>query len=161
MPDFAQFFWATERKPLHFVTRDQPNLPHDIAFLSSYLHDAEFLHSSVKRKRTTVSIYIERDCWEIGYGHNPHLPNESELLGARAVLTIGPVASLNWRKPRAVSKLQIRSVYLAFESNQEPALIFAGGDEWQLRLSFSDTPRIELRDVEMPRSGSTPTQLSK
>ena len=95
-PDFGKvfrdYFGCVPRKITYEVRMDA-NLPHDLAFLSSLIHDARFKMTDVNLRGKRLTININRDCWELGMDR----PDGAlELYIADSRLSISKVLSLDW-----------------------------------------------------------------
>lgn len=86
-PDFGQFFHLAAWRPLDYETRPGPNLLHELAYLSSYSHDARFRPDRMRYERKRLVIELERDCWEI-------LQATGKLPSVRSELSVRGVSSL-------------------------------------------------------------------
>jgi hypothetical protein len=154
-PDFSALFRRNTVTPLHFHVRNGASFVHDVQFLSSYLHDARFTPKDITKRGKTLSLIVERDCWELGFIQNSR---SSELHTAKSRLRITPVSAFHWEtsdeeKPRR--ELWIESIYLGashWETPEETELVISaphGG--WKLRVSVADDyGDIRLDDLETP-----------
>jgi hypothetical protein len=154
-PDFSALFRREKIAPIHFRVRDGACFVHDLHFLSSYLHDARFSASAVKKGGKKLSLVVERDCWE--FGHTKHA-RSSELHIAKSRLTITPVSGVRWtiRDPKLLEQeLWIESVYPGTPhweiSGASELVISAPHAGWRLCISIAeDFGDIRLDDLETP-----------
>ena len=146
LPDFGIYFRTNSRSPINFVSRDTPNLLHDMIFLRSYLHDATFETGDVHLTGNVLLIKMNRDRWELYKA-----PGELESIATR--LVIRPVLSLTWRpKPKVASKFFIRDLFLgeSFWDDSDKADVVLSGfgkNPSQLRIVVRDPFSIRLQDV--------------
>jgi hypothetical protein len=86
--DFGVFFHTESDKPVRYASRPfSANCRHDLIYLSSYLHDAEFRMDEVQCHRRTVTIKLNRARWELWRKLN-------ELIFIPSELTIRSVKSM-------------------------------------------------------------------
>ena len=93
-PDFTRLFretFGSRPKPLTYALREAPDLLHDLAFLTSLIHDARVLSQAIAAEDDRLVIPIERDCWELG------LSSDNALHTVESKLTFSGVASGEWR----------------------------------------------------------------
>jgi hypothetical protein len=89
---FSDYFGRVPRKITYEVRRDS-NCYHDMAFISSLIHDARFRLSDVNLRGKRLTIDMNRDCWELGMLDKK---GSSELHIADSRLTITSVVDLEW-----------------------------------------------------------------
>ena len=172
-PDFTKLFFdslgGTPRKQ-KFSVRHDACFDHDLKFLSSLIHDAEFTLRDIHRKNKTLTIRLQRDCWEFG-----RQGKSQQLLTTESELRISNVVSVEWlniiKDPPDIKgerkhpflphkndqKYQIsvlfvgESTYLTDERNLE--LIFCGYPGWwQLRVKLChEIWKIILQDMSDPK----------
>lgn len=172
-PDFTKLFFdslgGTPRKQ-KFSVRHDACFDHDLKFLSSLIHDAEFTLRDIQRKNKTLTIKLQRDCWEFG-----RQGKSQQLLTTKSELRISNVASVEWlnkirdrpslEDERKLSSLVYEkaqkheisvlfigeSTYLTDERN--PELIFCGYPGWwQLRVKLChEIWKIVLQDMSDPK----------
>ena len=58
--DFRALFLADSPDPIDFTSRGHPHLPHDVFYLSSYIHDAQFATHEVRLRNKMLRIPMER-----------------------------------------------------------------------------------------------------
>jgi hypothetical protein len=153
LPDFGTYFHTKSLSPIDFTCRTPPNLFHDLVFLSSYVHDAQFRIERIRLRGKTLKIPMERDRWEL-------YENLGRLESVSSQLTISPVFSMVWESegkplrkgtlPRS-REFSIRRVYLAesfWEDSDKGEIIFKchGKQQLKLRLTVSDVFVIHLED---------------
>src|SRR5215470_314073 len=86
--DFGFSFHTESDKPVRYASRPlSANGRHDLIFLSSYLHDAEFRMDQIQKHGKTVTIKLNRARWELERKLN-------ELIFIPSELTIRPVKSM-------------------------------------------------------------------
>jgi len=140
-PDFQALFfdWGENvARPLQYAVRHDSNLRHDIAFLSSLLHDAELLKVTHQGKK--VVCELQRDTWEL-YRKDQHVQS------IRSILSISPVSDEFQLLPgQTIDHLS------SFRSSIEPDSIlvrlhFSNGDECELVFPEFEF-RILLTDLQ-------------
>ena len=108
------YFQTDNRSPIEFVCREEANLWHDMVFLRSYPHDAEFEIDKVRLRGKVLRIPVHRDRWEL-------YKSSEQLESIATKLIISPVLALKWESMRKVArartssrsiKFYIRDVYL-------------------------------------------------
>lgn len=154
-PDFSALFRKAEVAPLSFSVRPGANAVHDVHFLSSYLHDARSSTPTLTRQGETLTILLNRDCWEFGYTATAL---GSELHIANSRLTISPVLEIRWKSKTEIPadrELWIESIYLGpahWEADEASELVITaphGG--WRIAISLAeDFGEIRLEDQEVP-----------
>ncbi len=87
--DFRSYFQTTSTDPIEFSSRPPPNLVHDLYYLSSYIHDAEFHIEQVQLRGNRLHIPMKRCRWELY-----DVAGNLETISSR--LTIRPVDSITW-----------------------------------------------------------------
>ena len=87
-PDFGADFGLDSPEKIEYSTRRPPLHDHDMLYLRSYIHDAEFLPTEIQLAEKILTIPLDRDCWELDYS--------SELLGVKSILEISDVISFSW-----------------------------------------------------------------
>ena len=155
LPDFSALFARDKVSRLHLRIRHDSNYPHDIAFLSGYLHDARLTPHQIVRRGKKLVIPLQRDCWELGITDHP---GSCELPTAKARLLISPVSSLQWEIQdiaRMQEELWLESIYLGpihWEAEEVSELVISGRHQgWKLRVSIADDfGEIRLDDLELP-----------
>jgi hypothetical protein len=87
--DFRSYFQTESTVPIEFSSRPPPNLVHDLYYLSSYIHDAEFGIGQVCLQGKKLRILMKRCRWERydAVGNLETIPSQ---------LTIQPVDSITW-----------------------------------------------------------------
>ena len=87
-PAFGADFGLDSPERIEYSTRQHPLHDHDMLYLRSYIHDAEFLPTEIRLADKTLTISLDRCCWELDYS--------SELLGVKSILEISDVISFSW-----------------------------------------------------------------
>jgi hypothetical protein len=120
-PDFGSFFKTRNPDPIAFEVRWDSNLYHDIAYLSSYMHDARFSLANVTRREKLLKIKLDRDRWELWHDE----PGE-ELLTAASTLRLAPVLHWEWVffDPQTVPRLDTDDELIVAE-------VFLGQGHWE------------------------------
>lgn len=140
-PDFQTLFfdWGEKvARPLQYAVRRDSNLRHDIAFLSSLLHDAELI--KVTHQAEKVVCELQRDTWELYRKHQ-------DVQSIRSMLSISPVSDEFQLLPgQTIDHLS------SFRSSIEPESIFirlhlSSGGERDMRLPEFEF-RILLTDLQ-------------
>lgn len=93
-PDFQELFFQTfseRRKPIRYRVRSDSNLPHDIQFINSLVHESRFAIKHVHTSKRTVEIPLIRSCWEAKEETAKH-----NLPTIQSVLKFGNVRSIRW-----------------------------------------------------------------
>ncbi len=139
--DFAKQFSCPKDRPLNFKCRLDSNFPHDIIYLDSYLHDAEFYWSKKFLTTKVLKIRFERDCWELPLKRNG-------LAWAKSILTISPIVSVSLKKTdlayfdgskRKCRKCIVKSIYL-------------GEDYWERDMIYSFDDQLNLIETDYSES---------
>lgn len=154
-PDFNAIFTDALGGPpeaIRYELRDGPCLPHDLAFLSSLLHDARVLNPGDGPNDGVLAIETNRDCWELGYTKHER---SLELHIADSVLTCAGVASVSWRLGETpaeqpwINYLWIDRSYREHDAEQFQLLL--AGEDWECDAMLKrDEWSVELRDREIP-----------
>ncbi|WP_459556153.1 hypothetical protein [Lacunimicrobium album] len=140
-PEFQALFfdWGENvARPLQYAVRHDSNLRHDIAFLSSLLHDAEIL--KVTHEAEKVVCDLLRDTWEL-YRKN------QDVRSFHCTLLISPFANEIQLLPgQTIEHLS------SFRSSIEPELVFirfhfSNGDDCDVRLPEFEF-EIKLLDLQ-------------
>ena len=88
-PDFGGSFHTENRAPLRYETRRFcANGKHDVIYISSYIHDAEFRLDSIYERGRSVVIPCRRVRWEL-------FRHVDELLYISSEITISSVTSFD------------------------------------------------------------------
>jgi hypothetical protein len=155
-PDFTKiffdFFGGKPRK-VRYELRLPPQFLHDLAFLSSLIHDASFLEKDVILRGQKLTIPISRDCWEIP------MTSENELHVAKARLTFVSVRDLKWvfenieranpDQELLIDGLCINESYRSHANDRFDFII--SGHGWQLLFTLEEFNFIvKLQDIEVP-----------
>lgn len=158
-PDFQALFFAhfgrqpkRQRYELRF---DSSNLPHDVVFLTSLVHDARLTLRSVKRRGTKLTIDLLREAWELGIVEDE--AGVPELLVAPSRLTIAGLLDLEWRFENGVPQdrddLDVQSIRTerAGEMGEKYRVVLVGFS-WGLELLLdADRASVVLQDQRKPR----------
>ena len=157
-PDFGAWFRATEPRRICYEIREGANQWHDLAYVSSYLHDAKIWPSLLRPIKGRLRIGLERDCWELFEIYH-------ELVSVSSVLEISPVLNIEWRFQHAVlgrllasppGELYISDFLLEEGSNRTqregPIFHIMGALKfWSLSVQLGLGPwKIALRDTKSP-----------
>ncbi len=156
--DFGAFFHAQNDAPVRYTNRPMANGRHDLIFLSSYIHDAEFRMDQVQRRGRSVLIPLNRVRWEL-------YRKLDDLIGIPSELTIRPVKSMRielaaqyhcekkfLREPMLrISRLTAVPVCLrAADDGTEDEEVVIQCDRAWVRLRVTEEYRILL--VDKPKS---------
>jgi hypothetical protein len=152
-PDFHKiwldYFDHPAGKVRYEIRLGGPNERHDLAFMSSLIHDAEFTPKELARSKSTLVVPLDRAAWELWSGAN-------DLWGSKAKLTMSNVRRVDWRigshqLPRENKGLSIGWVDLAMRGEEEVELLLIGNSSWQLSVTLDAVKgRILLQDQEVP-----------
>ena len=63
--DFSRFFKQKKYNQVTYKLREGVNKKHDLIFLDSYIHDAILFLDNIVLKKGTLTIPLERICWEL------------------------------------------------------------------------------------------------
>lgn len=153
-PNFSRIFFDTfgvSSHPVRYGIRNDPNLLHDLAFLSSLTHDARVLSTEAQIINGTVSIALNRDCWELGYTDHE---NSKELHIADSVLKFTGAREIDWQfKKPPVDEPWVHYLWIDPGYRVEPEFDFflIGSDGWKCTIRLAqDNWAIEIEDQEMP-----------
>jgi hypothetical protein len=156
-PDFnavwSNYFGSTP-KPVRYELREAPDCRHDLAFLSSLIHDARVENAGRKPVDGCVTLELNRDCWELGYTKRPNCL-ELHITSSRLKLT--GVTRSKWRLPARrrneddpwISSIVFHHSY--FDMHKKAFKFLLLGEEW--RASFTmmkDNWSVVLEDLETP-----------
>ena len=157
-PDFGTWFHLTGPQRIQYEVRTDANFQHDLAYLTSYIHDARTLPSLVRLVGGTLRIELERDCWELFRLYD-------QLVVVPSVLEISPVLNIEWKFQHRVLKRLLsdrRSELWIAECTCDKATNFDGTAQslfhirgavgfWSLSAQMApQSPRIRLRDTQTP-----------
>lgn len=156
-PDFNKVwrdYFGTKPRKVVYKVRDDHNSPHDFAFLNSLLHDARIIPEKVRWRGKQLTIPLERDCWEVYDGER--------LLYTRAVLSISPVESVEWRFFHPVFRDPGEEIWVCFlniVSGESPSrTLVIDCRYWKCYVAIdSHVSRITLRDKTNPVPHPQPT----
>jgi len=88
-PDFGSNFHTQSRTPIRYETRQAcANGRHDLIYLSSYIHDAEFRIDEIRQRGRSAVIPLRRARWEL-------YKQTNELPCVQSELTVSAVKSLD------------------------------------------------------------------
>lgn len=151
-PDFTKLFFDTlggVAAPIRYPLRDGPCLLHDVAFLSSLLHDARVLNPRADAVDGVLVVRFNRDCWELG---QIQTEGSSELYVANSTLTCRGVRSVTWRFLDSVKEPSLNYVWMDDAYRTEKLFNFSlKGDEWHCRILLSEGEwSVVLEDEETP-----------
>jgi hypothetical protein len=171
-PDFTKIFFnlfESQTGKLAYSLRDGANLPHDVQFLSSLIHDATFKISNITKTEQSVTININRDCWEHG-----RQEDTDQLKVSESILKFSRVKSIRWiigditLSNRSIGNVgledrecinkdteyQIDRFFIGESTYFDGAveLVLTGYPyQWQLRiLMHFERWAIELKDISLP-----------
>ena len=163
-PDFGIWFNAKVPRRIWYEIRDGANQPHDITYLSSYIHDARTAPSLVTLAKGQLRVGLKSDCWEL-FGQY------DELVSVPSVLRISPVLGFEWRfehaclgrllanaggEASAGDELWISECFIekgsdAFQTEYSMFHIKGGGGGWSFSVRLAHPPwKIILRDTQVP-----------
>jgi hypothetical protein len=156
-PDFAKLFreyFGTTPAKVTYKVRWDSNRRHDLTFLGSLIHDAEFKPKDVVLRGGRLVIPIMRDCWELGMIERP---GWLELYSAKSQLVISPAIDFRWvfsgdAAPAWDKDVMIDSVWLLprdFEAGDSESLVLAG-HSWQCQIRLEEDFTVRLQDLEVP-----------
>jgi hypothetical protein len=161
--DFGASFHTENDKPVRYASRPfLANGRHDLIFLSSYVHDAEFRMDEIQRRGKTVTLKLDRARWELERKLN-------ELVTIPSDLTIRPVKSM-WvelgaghyftrkflRKPEmtifSLMAIPATMVRDPDDDSDDEEIVIECSYRARLRLRVSNEYRILLADKPKARS---------
>lgn len=155
-PDFSELFsnhFGGKPKKVRYELRDGPCILHDLAFLTSLVHDARFRRKDIIAKGERLTIPINRDCWELP------MTEDKELYIADSRLTFATVRDVKWifidiDESNENHELWIEYLYFDehFRSHHKDRFGFVvSGYMWQLRFTLAQTDyAVRLQDTEVP-----------
>ena len=151
---FSDYFGKIPHKVLYEV-REEPNLLHDIVFLGSLIHDAEFKRNEIEQKGKKIIIPIKRDCFEFS---NFNLKKDI-IYETNSILSISPVKNLIWEfndegEFYDDKKIYLHHLYIDFLSykrlSDEINIIF-DGEYWKSHITVVKSKlKIILKDLAIP-----------
>jgi hypothetical protein len=153
LPDFGIFFDTDNPSPIDFTCRQPPNFFHDLAFLSSYVHDARVRIRDVRLRGEKLQIPLQRDRWE-------RYESLGNLECIYSLLTISPVLSIRWESNGKMTRphnlprdaeFRIRYVFLGesyWDDSDEGEIVFNsyGKRPSMLRIIVQEPFFIRLED---------------
>ncbi|HAV61350.1 MAG TPA: hypothetical protein DCY13_03190 [Verrucomicrobiales bacterium] len=152
-PDFSSIFhqtFAALNGPVRYCIRQDGNLLHDLAFLSSLTHDARILSRDVLPEKGAITIALNRDCWERGYTKHER---SLELHVADSALHLTGVQKVRWRYTNQVTG-QPWLDYLWIDRRfrrKSQFEFYLIGEHWRCTITLAgDDWTIRLIDAEMP-----------
>ena len=154
-PDFSRLFHehfkAGEPRAKYELRHYGPNALHDVAFLSSLIHDALVRKSDVVFSDGTLAITLDRDCWE-SYDSNSSPP---VLQSCQAEIRATHVEGVEWDSRDPPDKeLCIDHLWLdeSFRSHDEtPIKVIMAGNSWRLTIAMARwNSRFTLIDLTDP-----------
>ena len=151
--DFSELFYeyfGDKPKSVHYELRQGPNLLHDVAFMSSLIHDARFYPNKVEHINDKIYVPLERDCWELGYSKG------NELHIADSTLIISGVKRVDWdgisdsdKDEVWIDYLWISEDYRKHDSDFFDVIL--GGDDWRISITVIEYESdVVLQDTETP-----------
>jgi hypothetical protein len=157
-PDFTQLFFdmlGGKPKRIRYEVRDGACREHDIKFLDSLLHDANFRLGDISQSSNMVRINIRRDCWELG-----RISGDQQLLVTESALTFSKVKTVSWttesiEETKSNEWLEINDIYVGESSYHHKnifEIVLSGyRNSWQLRVTLAGEKwRINLKDKSSP-----------
>jgi hypothetical protein len=157
-PDFSKIFFdyfGIKPHKVLYEVREEPNLLHDIVFLGSLIHDAEFKRKEVQLRGNKIIFPIKRDCFEF---NNLNVA-EKLIYETNSLLAISPVDNVIWEFNNEVDFrndkiIYLHHLYVDFLSHRRLGdkinIIFDGG-YWKCRITIlTNKFKITLKDLEMP-----------
>lgn len=155
-PDFTRIFFdhfGRKPKKVRYELRVPPYFLHDLAFMSSLIHDARFFRKDIILRGERLTIPINRNCWEIPLAQN------NELHIAKAKLTFITAQDLTWvfhdidiadkDQELWIDGLCINESYRTHTSDRFDFTICGHG--WKLAFTLEDYINVvRLQDIEVP-----------
>lgn len=151
---FSDYFGKIPHKVLYEV-REEPNLLHDIVFLGSLIHDAEFKRSKIQQKGRKIIIPIKRDCFEFSNFNS----KESVIYETNSLLNISPVRNIVWEFKNDCGfeddkKIHLHHLYvdyLSYKKIDDEINIIFDGEYWKSHITvIKNKLKIVLIDLEIP-----------
>jgi len=151
-PDFTKLFFDAlggDPAPIRYPLRQGPCLLHDVAFLSSLLHDARVYNPRADAGDGKLDVRFNRDCWELGFVEKA---NSSELHIADCVLRFRGVQSVEWITSTQVDEPWLSHVWVTDGyRNDSQFTFYLKGEDWQCDIDLdADDWSIILEDTESP-----------
>lgn len=141
-PDFGIGFHTDSEAPILYERRWQPgNMHHDIIYLSSYVHDAEFRLDEMRFEGSRLTIPLKRARWELDRalgGDLRYIPSS---------LTISPVLSfrLELAHESLLARDFLRNPKLIIFRLRVISGVWDDSDGEELRIDFAYKARLCLR----------------
>jgi hypothetical protein len=152
-PDFTKLFFDAlggVAEPVRYPLRSGPCLLHDVAFLSSLLHDARVTNPRVDPVDGVLVVRLNRDCWELGLVKKD---NSSELHVAASTLTCRGVRSVTWLLPEG-GEPEPWLDYVWMDDDyrtKKQCGFFLKGHDWHCRIVLVEREwSVVLEDQETP-----------
>jgi hypothetical protein len=153
-PDFTKLFFKSlggPPKPISYPLRNGPCLLHDLAFLSSLLHDARLLNPNSKPSRGKLALQLHRDCWELVPIRKA---KRLKLHTAHSTLTCQGVRQLTWHLPPTTpAEPWINHLWIddAYRTDNDFHL-YLKGHTWSCALLLNHEKwSVTLQDQEIPQ----------
>jgi hypothetical protein len=160
-PDFGQLFretFAADKHPVRYSVRSDGNLLHDLAFMSSLVHDARLINWNAQAHDGNLTLELNRDCWELGYHRKE---KSSELYLADSILKLTGVQAVEWNcegHPKEEPWIEYLWIDPGFRHN-ERFNFYLVGDHWKCTINLLESQTsIELHDTNSPYLWSERTQ---
>jgi len=147
-PDFQAIFFETFENvtgPVTYRIRKDSNFEHDLKFLGSLIHDAEFKPSDIKREKRSVRISIVRLRWERRAESARH-----KISKVRSSLIFKNVKEIQWQ-PKSVWLFAENAVDVPFRS--DPAAVGDPTMEISKIINFQEERPGDLNMLDIGLTG--------
>lgn len=155
-PNFGQWFGRDTPLPINYRLRNEPNFEHDLAYISSYIHDARLYRQRMSLKNGELLIPINRDAWELGYTERG---DGIELHIADSLLRMSEVVRVTWRFS-AVDLIEASELWISkfhasdrhYRVGARRGYLMLTGENWRLAIEFKHEweMQVSLEDQETP-----------
>lgn len=153
--NFGTGFHTDGHAPIRYETRNPPSRRHDVIYLSSYIHDAEFRIDEMELRRKTLLLPLNRARWELDRGSGDLTYIRSELTISQVVwlrLELDHFSQLQKEFLRAPKVVIFRLQALSrewddYEDSDDEEIIIEFAYRARLRLRVGMKFRIRLRDL--------------
>ncbi len=154
-PDFSTLFRshfaAVEPRVTYEIRYHGPNALHDVAFISSLIHDAQFRPRDVVLSGGNLTIALDRDCWE---RYDPGAPRPV-LPVCQAAIRATHVVRVTWDGGFSPDEtLCVDHLWLdeSFQFHDDsPIKVILAGDSWRVTIEMDrEDSAFVLTDLTDP-----------
>jgi hypothetical protein len=161
-PDFGTGFHTDSDAPVLYERRWQlGNMHHDIIYLSSYVHDAEFRLDEMRFDRSRLTIPLKRARWELDRalgGDLRYIPSQltvSPVLSLRLELSHESLLARDFLRNPKVIIFRLRTIAGIWNDSDDEELRIDFGRYARLCLRVRDTFKLQLQDKPPSRHSRT------